>query len=296
MSASLSESGFSASLAFWGLSLAGKVIGPSFLASSSRRVTSNPEASIVTLMRFPISGMSAMPHLTLTVLGSEEVKTVISLSSLAAIGFSHFLAQLNFIISLFEVLMSCALSSGDFRAFSIAFVTRFSPSPSPEEMMAVPLSFRVFLTSWKSTLMKHFSEMISEIARAALARVSSAFAKQLNRSMSGYKVVRFSLFMTSSASTYFCISFAPSRAVSIFCSPSKRNGTVTMPMVSTPASLASWATTGAAPVPVPPPMPAVMKTISVSLSNSSLILSMLASAHCRPTKGSLPAPWPCVMS
>ena len=44
--------------------------------------------------------------------------------------------------------------------------------------------------------------------------------------------------------------------------PSNGNGLVTTATVRMPISLASCATTGAAPVPVPPPMPAVMNTMS----------------------------------
>ena len=43
---------------------------------------------------------------------------------------------------------------------------------------------------------------------------------------------------------------------------SNLNGFVTTPTVSEPCSLASSATTGAAPVPVPPPIPQVTNTIS----------------------------------
>jgi hypothetical protein len=44
--------------------------------------------------------------------------------------------------------------------------------------------------------------------------------------------------------------------------PSKPKGLVTTPTVRAPQSRATWAMTGAAPVPVPPPMPAVTKTMS----------------------------------
>ncbi len=42
--------------------------------------------------------------------------------------------------------------------------------------------------------------------------------------------------------------------------PSQEKGTVTTPMVIIPISLATLATTGAAPVPTPAPIPAVIKT------------------------------------
>ena len=60
--------------------------------------------------------------------------------------------------------------------------------------------------------------------------------------------------------------------------PSKLNGLVTTPMVRAPASRATSATMGEAPVPVPPPMPAVTKTISAprTASRSSSRLSSAA--------------------
>mmetsp|Transcript_17634 Transcript_17634/g.31834 ORF Transcript_17634/g.31834 Transcript_17634/m.31834 type:complete len:218 (-) Transcript_17634:506-1159(-) len=75
--------------------------------------------------------------------------------------------------------------------------------------------------------------------------------------------------------------------------PSKRKGLVTMPMVSEPASLATSATTGAAPDPVPPPMPLVTKQRSVP-STMAAISSRLSSAAMRPTSGFPPAPSPLV--
>ena len=73
---------------------------------------------------------------------------------------------------------------------------------------------------------------------------------------------------------------------------SKKNGIVTTPIVRSPRSLATLATTGAAPVPVPPPIVAVTNTIFVRSSSSWLMLSMLLSASARPTSGLLPAPRP----
>src|SRR5206468_4675332 len=58
-----------------------------------------------------------------------------------------------------------------------------------------------------------------------------------------------------------------------------------------PRSLASEATTGAAPVPVPPPSPAVMNTMSAPL-RSRVIWSGSSCAALRPTSGFEPAPSP----
>src|SRR5450759_1344529 len=64
-----------------------------------------------------------------------------------------------------------------------------------------------------------------------------------------------------------------------------------MATTSAPASDASRATTGAAPVPVPPPMPAVTKTMSEPV-RTCVILSASSSAALRPTSGFDPAPMP----
>ena len=66
--------------------------------------------------------------------------------------------------------------------------------------------------------------------------------------------------------------------------PSKANGLVTTATVRAFNSLASEATTGAAPVPVPPPRPAVTNTMSAP-SSTSMIRSVSSSAACWPTRG-----------
>src|SRR6266568_2688807 len=70
--------------------------------------------------------------------------------------------------------------------------------------------------------------------------------------------------------------------------PSNAKGFVTTATLSAPSSLASEATTGAAPLPVPPPRPAVMKIMSAP-SNPSMIFSVSSSAALRPTSGFAPA-------
>ena len=69
---------------------------------------------------------------------------------------------------------------------------------------------------------------------------------------------------------------------------------VTMPTVRIPISFATWAITGAAPVPVPPPIPAVINTILVFLDKISLICSISSIAAFLPTSGIEPAPLPLV--
>src|SRR6184192_928343 len=75
--------------------------------------------------------------------------------------------------------------------------------------------------------------------------------------------------------------------------PSKAKGFVTTATLSAPNSLASEATTGAAPLPVPPPRPEVMKIMSEP-SSASIIFSVSSSAALRPTSGLAPAPSPLV--
>ena len=68
---------------------------------------------------------------------------------------------------------------------------------------------------------------------------------------------------------------------------------VTTATVSAPSSLASEATTGAAPLPVPPPRPVVRKIMSEP-SSASMIFSVSSSAALRPISGFAPAPSPLV--
>ena len=103
-----------------------------------------------------------------------------------------------------------------------------------------------------------------------------------------------SLGTVMSVSTCDLSSSAAFSATSLRRAPSKLNGLVTTPMVSAPLSLASWATTGAAPEPVPPPSPAVMKTMSESTS-AALIFSESSSAARWPIVASPPAPRPRVI-
>ena len=102
--------------------------------------------------------------------------------------------------------------------------------------------------------------------------------------------------ITSNASTCLDISSTPSRAWSIFLSPSKRKGIVTMPTVRMPSSFDTRAITGAAPVPVPPPIPAVMNAIFVPSLSILRMSSMLSSAASRAFCGMLPAPRPSLPS
>ena len=99
--------------------------------------------------------------------------------------------------------------------------------------------------------------------------------------------------MTISVSTNLASSSMPFSAARMRRVPSKLNGLVTTPTVSTPRSRAARAITGAAPVPVPPPMPAVMKSMWQP-SVSAMTSSSASSAAARPMSGSAPAPRPLV--
>ena len=101
--------------------------------------------------------------------------------------------------------------------------------------------------------------------------------------------------MTIKESTLFLNFSKPKLAWSNLLFPSKLKGTVTIPTVRIPISLATFAITGAAPVPVPPPIPAVMKTILVFCPIDALISSILSIAAFSPTSGSAPAPRPSVI-
>jgi len=106
-------------------------------------------------------------------------------------------------------------------------------------------------------------------------------------------VISFSLGMVISESQWWLSSSMPLSATCMRRRPSNGDGFVTTATVRMPISLASWATTGAAPVPVPPPMPAVMKTMSAP-SSASIRRSRSSSAAWRPTSGLAPAPRPLV--
>ncbi len=115
----------------------------------------------------------------------------------------------------------------------------------------------------------------------------------MNESSSPSSASSFSFGIVMSVSTCSVSSAMPCSALRARCRPSKRNGLVTTPTVRAPSSFASWAMTGAAPVPVPPPMPAVMNTMSAP-EMASLMRVTSSSAALRPFSGSAPAPKPLV--
>ena len=81
--------------------------------------------------------------------------------------------------------MSLSSSRGDLMAAWMALVTRCSPLAVPVEMRATPEPRRVVETSAKSRLTWPWRLMMSEMERAAMASVSSAFENALKKSRSG---------------------------------------------------------------------------------------------------------------
>ncbi len=159
--------------------------------------------------------------------------------------------------------MSISSSSGLAIACWAASAARRSPVATPMPIIAMPRSLMIALTSAKSTLIRPLVVIRSAIPWTAWRRTSSA----------GLKASRMLMFLPASPSrrsfgttiresTTFLSSSTPWSACSERRFPSRLNGLVTTPMVNAPASLATSATIGAAPVPVPPPSPAAIKTMS----------------------------------
>mmetsp|Transcript_21763 Transcript_21763/g.62411 ORF Transcript_21763/g.62411 Transcript_21763/m.62411 type:complete len:354 (+) Transcript_21763:686-1747(+) len=162
----------------------------------------------------------------------------------------------------------------------------------PMPMRAVPALLMTDRTSAKSTLIRPGLMMMSEIPTTPWRRMSSATANaRLMGVSSGMMSSSLSLETTMTVSTCALSRLMPPMACVIRFRPSKAKGLVTMPTVSDPASLATSATTGAAPVPVPPPMPLVTKQRSVPWTMAAISLRDSSAAIC-PTSGLPPAPRP----
>ena len=130
-------------------------------------------------------------------------------------------------------------------------------------MMAIPMPDMMVFTSAKSRLIMPGTRIRSEMPRMAWCRTSSATRKASVRLVvwSMCPSSR-SLGMAMTVSTDARSSSRPRSACAARRLPSKPKGLVTTAIVSAPSSVASEATTGAAPVPVPPPRPAVTNTMS----------------------------------
>jgi hypothetical protein len=158
----------------------------------------------------------------------------------------------------------------------------------------MPISLITVRTSAKSTLIRPGRTIRS--AMPCTAPSSTSFAARKAWIMVASRpstVISFSFGMVISESQWCDSSSMPLSATCMRRRPSNGNGLVTTATVRMPISLASCATTGAAPVPVPPPMPAVMNTMSAP-SSASTMRSRSSSAAWRPTSGFAPAPRPLV--
>src|SRR5208282_5538932 len=156
------------------------------------------------------------------------------------------------------------------------------------------MPFRIVRTSAKSRLMMPGMVMMSLMPWTAWRSTSSAM-RNASKKLVPFSMVliRRSLGMTMTVSTQATSSASACSACTIRRLPSKENGLVTTATAREPSSLASEATTGAAPEPVPPPRPAVMNTMSAP-SSASMIFSVSSSAALRPMSGLAPAPRPLV--
>src|SRR5579862_9376918 len=184
---------------------------------------------------------------------------------------------------------------GDETAASAASRARPSPEAAPEPIMAIPVSAITVRTSAKSTLIRPGRVISSAMPCTAPC---NTWLADLNASSSVVwgpsTVSNFWFGMVMSESQYLPSSAMPWSATNERLLPSISNGLVTTATVRMPSSLATCATTGAAPVPVPPPIPAVMNNMSQP-STSSTMRSRSSIAAWRPTSGSAPAPRPLVM-
>mmetsp|Transcript_14739 Transcript_14739/g.23218 ORF Transcript_14739/g.23218 Transcript_14739/m.23218 type:complete len:350 (+) Transcript_14739:269-1318(+) len=168
------------------------------------------------------------------------------------------------------------------------------PEPVPIPIKALPASAITERTSAKSTFIKPGLTIISEIPTTPCLRMSSATENASWRGvLSGTICKSLSLETTIRVSTLSRRLAIASVACCILLRPSNAKGLVTTPTVKHPISLATSATTGAAPDPVPPPIPAVTKTKSPA-ETASPIRSRLSSAAFLPISGFPPAPRPLV--
>ena len=187
---------------------------------------------------------------------------------------------------------STSSSSGDRMAASAASRARLSPAAAPVPIIAMPISDITVRTSAKSTLIIPGRMIRSAMPWTAPSSTSFAAANASSTLVFSPSTSKsFSFGIVISESTCAASSLMPCSA--LLFRFSKSNGLVTTATVRMPSSLATSATTGAAPVPVPPPMPAVTKTMSEPLSSSAM-RSRSSSAAARPMSGFAPAPSPLV--
>ena len=161
-------------------------------------------------------------------------------------------------------------------------------------MSARPMPVMMVRTSAKSTLIRPGIMTRSLMPRTAVAHTLSTMLNDSRRVMClPARATSRSLGMTMSASTDLASSATPAFAFFLRCRPSKAKGLVTTATVRAPASRATRAITGAAPVPVPPPMPAVTNTMSAPQITSAM-RDASSKAAAQPMSGLAPAPRPLV--
>ncbi len=201
--------------------------------------------------------------------------------------------------SALSALETSTSSSGDWRASSTASTARFSENDSlvdsPMPMTAVPPFVRTVLKSAKSRLTRPGLVTISVTPFKAFASSSSDTRNAEFSGRSGTRLKSLSFGITITVSAVFLSLACDSVAFCQRILPSTVKGNVTTATVTAPASLATSATTGAAPEPVPPPRPHVTKTRSAPCK-AEAISSTLSFAEFSPTLGSEPAPSPPVSS
>ena len=185
-------------------------------------------------------------------------------------------------------------SSGERSAFLMESVALSSESDSPTPIMAIPPCSITVLTSAKSRLTNPGRVISSVIPLTARIKTSS---ETLNACASGRrgttsKILSFGMTITVSATSRR--RSRPISAFSIRVALSLVNGKVTIAIVNAPTSFATFATTGADPVPVPPPRPAVTNTMLLP-DKTCLIWSSDSIAASSPRCGIAPAPRPLVV-
>ena len=185
-------------------------------------------------------------------------------------------------------------SNGLEMAADAASVAAVLPDPIPMPIKAVPALFIMALTSAKSTLMSPGLTIMSEMPTTPCRRMSSATAKARSMGVSSGMISKSLSFETTMTVSTFSLSLSmAAMACFIRLFPSNPKGLVTMPTVKQPSSLATSATTGAAPDPVPPPIPDVTKHRSVPATMAAISF-LDSSAASLPISGFPPAPSPLV--
>ena len=136
--------------------------------------------------------------------------------------------------------------------------------PAPEPIIAMPISDMTVRTSAKSTLIRPGRVISSAMPCTAPCSTSLAALKASSSVVSpaehGEQLLVRDRDQRVDVLAELGDALVGDRRCA--CLPSIAKGLVTTATVRMPSSLATCATTGAAPVPVPPPMPAVMNTMS----------------------------------